>query len=85
MLACPMLCYAMQVTNATAGNVSNATMFDYWAEFCRGLINSSTYNGTNTTFTPYSPYCDPCLRPRLVVPRPFNHTALSLVTNRYGP
>ena len=30
----------------------------------------------------YSPYCDPCLAVRRVVPRPFNHTGLQLLDNR---
>ena len=67
---------------ANASNATNATASAPSARlaFCASLVNSSLVNGSLVVHSvTYSPYCDPCLRDRRVVPRPFNHTALTLV------
>ena len=63
----------------TTLNLSNHTNI---TDFCASLNNVSNINGTKVVTRPYTPYCDPCLAPRRVVPDPFNHTSVELLSNR---
>ena len=62
-----------------ASNATNASVPAPTADFCASLVNSSVVNGSLVVHSiAYSPYCDPCLVPRRVTPRPVNYTSISL-------
>ena len=67
--------------NAT--NRSNGTNATNGTDFCESLRNYTNdgVNGSTVWSAPYTPYCDPCLVARRVVPRPFNSTSIALLNN----
>ena len=77
--ASALLLGALNVTNATANGTSAAEAL---AAFCLSLVNASLPNGTLIVHSrTYSPYCDPCLRPVTIVPRPLNASAIRRISN----